>query len=151
MNTADKLFAIEEIKALKARYFRFLDTKDWPGLRSVFAPDATIEVPEAVAEAQPLDQALAFIEAAVDGGISIHFGHMPEITIEDEDHARGIWAMDDRIYWSTDKAAVLGYAQLRGFGHYHETYHRLGGQWAIKTMRLTRLRLITQRPPISIQ
>ncbi|MCZ4343002.1 nuclear transport factor 2 family protein [Sphingomonadaceae bacterium G21617-S1] len=150
MDTADKLFAIEEIKALKARYFRFLDTKDWPGLRSVFMPEAVIEVPEAVAEPQPLDQALAFIEAAVDGGVSIHFGHMPEIFIESSDRARGIWAMDDRIYWSTDKAAVLGYAQLRGFGHYHETYERLGGEWKIKTMRLTRLRLITQKPPIVI-
>ena len=27
--TVDRLAAIEEIKQLKARYFRFIDTKDW--------------------------------------------------------------------------------------------------------------------------
>jgi hypothetical protein len=31
MDTIDKLFAMEEIKALKARYFRYVDTKDWKG------------------------------------------------------------------------------------------------------------------------
>ena len=36
----NRLLAIEEIKQLKARYFRFLDTKDWAGLTTVFTPDA---------------------------------------------------------------------------------------------------------------
>lgn len=40
MNTIDQLVAIEEIKALKARYFRCVDTKDWDGFGAVFATDA---------------------------------------------------------------------------------------------------------------
>ena len=31
MTTVDELLAIEEIKQLKARYFRCVDTKDWEG------------------------------------------------------------------------------------------------------------------------
>ena len=31
---------IEEIRCLKARYFRFLDTKDWPRWRGIFSDDA---------------------------------------------------------------------------------------------------------------
>jgi hypothetical protein len=29
---------------------------------------------------------------------------------------------------------------LHGYGHYHETYEKLDGEWRIKTMKLTRLR-----------
>ena len=37
------LEAIELIKQLKARYFRFLDTANWEGMKaSVFVDDATI-------------------------------------------------------------------------------------------------------------
>src|SRR3546814_6402828 len=36
------LLAINEIKSLKARYFRFVDTKDWVGLATLFTPDATM-------------------------------------------------------------------------------------------------------------
>jgi len=30
---------------------------------------------------------------------------------------------------------------LRGYGHYEETYVKLDGQWKIKTSKLTRLRV----------
>ena len=42
-----RLLDIEEIKRLKARYFRTLDHKDWDGFGRVFARDAVLEVPEA--------------------------------------------------------------------------------------------------------
>lgn len=150
MDPITQLFAIEQIKLIKARYFRFVDTKNWHGLRSVFTEDAVIEIPEAVPDAKSRDDAIAFMEAAVEGSVSIHFGHMPEIEILDDHSATGVWPMDDRIYWPDDRAAILGYTYLRGFGHYHETYQRIGREWKIRTMRLTRLRLITQRPPLTV-
>ena len=44
MNQIDKLLAIEEIKQLKARYFRFVDTKDWTGFAGLFAADAVFDL-----------------------------------------------------------------------------------------------------------
>jgi hypothetical protein len=41
MDDVRRLLAMEEIKQLKARYYRCMDTKDWQGLAKVFAPDAT--------------------------------------------------------------------------------------------------------------
>ena len=41
---------VEEIKQLKARYFRTLDTRAWEEFAQVFARDAVMEVPEASAE-----------------------------------------------------------------------------------------------------
>lgn len=150
MNSIDKLIAIEAIKVVKAQYFRFVDTKNWEGLRGIFTPDAVLEVPEARDTPLNIDESLVFFEQALQGAVSVHFGHMPEITLESEDRALGIWPMDDRIYWSPERASVLGYTHLRGFGHYHETYERQDGIWKIKTMRLTRLRLSTQTPPRAV-
>ena len=41
-----RLVDIEEIKRLKARYFRSLDRKEWDDFAQVFARDAHLEVPE---------------------------------------------------------------------------------------------------------
>jgi len=43
MSDAAHTRAIEEIKQLKARYFRCMDTKDWAGYLNVFTPDAKID------------------------------------------------------------------------------------------------------------
>src|SRR5438874_11102676 len=39
MTELEKVAATLEIHALKARYFRMMDCKDWAGLEAVFAPD----------------------------------------------------------------------------------------------------------------
>ena len=44
VDAVERLEAIEEIKQLKARYFRCMDTKDWDGFTTVFAPDARMDV-----------------------------------------------------------------------------------------------------------
>jgi hypothetical protein len=36
------------------------------------------------------------------------------------------------------------FRRFRGFGHYHETYRKVSGEWRIATLRLTRLLVQTQ-------
>lgn len=43
MSDLERLVAIEEIKNLKARYFRAMDTGDWDVLQTVFATDAVFD------------------------------------------------------------------------------------------------------------
>ena len=43
MDAAAQLLAMEEIKQLKARYFRFVDTKDWEALSTIFCEDAVFD------------------------------------------------------------------------------------------------------------
>ena len=38
-NLAEKLWDIEQIKQLKARYFRLMDTKDWAAWKDLFTDD----------------------------------------------------------------------------------------------------------------
>ena len=42
MTDVEHLLAFEEIKQVKARYFRCMDTKDWEGFARVFAADAVM-------------------------------------------------------------------------------------------------------------
>ncbi|WP_225205178.1 nuclear transport factor 2 family protein [Novosphingobium huizhouense] len=141
-----RLIAIEEIKQLKARYFRLMDTKDYAGLRTVFADDAVFDAacslsiePAEDTENwihQGGDNIAAFVEAAVDPLRTVHHGHCHEIEVLSATEARGVIAMEDKIWDAQGKLF------LHGMGHYHETYRKDGGAWRIVTSRITRLHVI---------
>jgi hypothetical protein len=145
MNDLERLVAIEEIKQLKARYFRFMDTKDWAGLETVFAPNAEFDMRSEAHDRSRAAEAVvtgapgiaAFMRNAVHDLVTVHHGHMPEIEITSPTTARGIWAMEDLLRWPKGAAT----STLHGFGHYHETYERVDGRWLIRSSRLTRLRV----------
>ena len=128
-----RLVHIEEIKQLKARYFRALDLKEWARLAAVFTEDVHVE-----ADGYPFDGPEAFIAAMkvfLDGVRTVHHGFMPEITITGPDEASGIWAMRDYLLYPGDGPPV-GFI---GYGHYHETYARQGGGCRIARLILTRI------------
>ncbi|MCU0310180.1 MAG: nuclear transport factor 2 family protein [Acidimicrobiales bacterium] len=137
LDALDRLAAVEAIGRLKARYFRSMDTKDWVGFADVFAPDAVMDMrDEAGEEIQGNEAIAAFVSGSIDGVVTVHHGHMPEITLESPTEATGIWAMEDRLEWPPGSPIV----SMQGFGHYHERYVKLGGQWRIAHLRLSRLR-----------
>ncbi|MGB3413449.1 MAG: nuclear transport factor 2 family protein [Microbacteriaceae bacterium] len=136
---------IEEIKGLKAKYFRYIDTKQWTALRSLFSDDARYEGLWATAEGP--DAFVANIQRNLSAEtFSAHYGFMPEIVALDRDTARGIWAMQDYLLWPVDSKKYLGVSVpgqrgVRGYGHYEEEYRRENGVWKISFLRLSRLRL----------
>ena len=130
---------LEELKQLKARYFRFLDTKQWEAWGEVFAPDVRMEVPEGGVELDGRRAVVDGVSAALAGTTTVHHGHMPEITIIGPETATGTWAMSDYVEWPPgDDGTRVG---LRGYGHYHEEYVKLDGRWHIAKTRLERLRI----------
>jgi hypothetical protein len=141
MNDVERLIAIEAIKNLKARYFRYVDTgADMKTRATLFAPDATIFFPEF--HPKPMSRA-EIGKWAVDtmaGSVTVHHGFTPEIEILSETTAKAIWPMEDRIHWTGERRPdqMTG---LHGFGHYHETYEKIDGEWKIKTLMVTRLRV----------
>lgn len=141
-----ELFEIEKIKRLKARYFRFVDTKDWTALASLFTADATMFFPETQDAPASAADGIAFIAAALNTGTSVHHGHMAEIEILTPTTARAIWAMEDRLFWDDGMAGALGLSALHGYGHYHENYRKEEGAWRIASFRLSRL-WSQQTPP----
>jgi ketosteroid isomerase-like protein len=126
---------VEAIKRLKATYFRTLDTKDWAGFRRLFTDDVVIDTTASGGGVvEGADTFLTFLQGALGDCPTVHHGHMPEIDLTSPTTATGIWAMEDLIRWPDG-------SQLRGYGHYHETYEKSGDGWQIKTSTLTRLRL----------
>jgi uncharacterized protein (TIGR02246 family) len=124
---------IEAIRQLKARYFRTMDTKDWESMREVFTDDAVVDTSAAGGEyVSGADTFMAFLQEALAGAVTVHQGHMPEIDITSETTATGIWALNDIVIWPNGM-------RLDGYGHYHETYSKVGGDWKIKSSKLTRL------------
>src|SRR5690606_35830474 len=82
---------IEAIKQLKARYFRTMDTKDWDGMRQVFTDDVVMDTSAAGGGVVTgADEFLAFLLEALDGTVTVHQGHMPEIDVTSETTATGI-------------------------------------------------------------
>ncbi|MBL8776617.1 MAG: nuclear transport factor 2 family protein [Acidimicrobiales bacterium] len=124
---------IEDLKRLKARYFRCLDTKDWPGLRSVFTDELVADSTEAGGQViTGADAFIAFLQEVLADAVTVHQGHMPEIELTSPTSATGIWALHDIVIWPNG-------LRLDGHGHYHETYRKTDAGWRIATSRLTRL------------
>jgi uncharacterized protein (TIGR02246 family) len=141
VNDTEKLLALEDIRALKARYFRCVDTKDWKGFRDVFAPDALFDISADVPGcilAGP-DKIVEMASGPLTGCVSVHHGHCQEIEVTSDTTATGVWAMEDMLRWADDATSPI--KALHGYGHYHETYIKLDGRWRIKSLRLTRLRV----------
>ena len=150
MDDLERFSAIEEIKQLKARYFRYMDTKKFEELRTVFAEDAVFDVSDGMRDpvlgtppgaidlprVNGLDNIIAGIDEVLRGAQSVHHGHMPEIEMTSDSTAKGLWPMEDIVL--TDDF------ELRGYGHYHETYEKIDGSWRIKTLKLSRLRVIVE-------
>ncbi len=132
---------LEAIKRLKARYFRTMDTKDWGGMRQVFTDDVVIDTTESGGGVvEGADEFIAFLEETLADAVTVHHGHMPEIDLTSPTTARGIWALQDVIVWPNG-------LRLLGFGHYHETYAKVGDDWRIASSTLTRLHMdLTEAP-----
>jgi len=155
MDDVKRLLAIEDIRQLKARYYRCMDTKDWDGLGQVFAPEAVFDLREVNSVRRPLTgewtppygdetavhrghaAVVGMIRNAVTRLVTVHHGHMGEIEITSDTSAQAIWAMEDVIRNAPGEPEM----SMHGFGHYHDTYVRLDRGWAIQTTRITRLYL----------
>jgi hypothetical protein len=150
VNDVERLAAIEEIKQVKAKYFRGVDTGDGDLVRSVLAEDCVLDymggctdpstgidyVPSTNTvlrgrEAWPAGQRINA------GMVSVHQGHTSEIEITSDSTASAVWSMTDRLHFSPGGE----YSIMTGYGYYHETYEKVDGAWKIKTTRLTRLRV----------
>lgn len=140
MDGLARLEAIEAIRALKARYFRLMDTGQWDLLPAVFTRDLRVVTPDGALHAEGGDAYAAALRHSLEHAVSCHQGFMPEIAVHDAGSASGVWAMQDVIEWRTAHPR-RGWKAIVGRGHYHETYRVEDGEWRIATLVLTRISL----------
>ncbi|MDB5968639.1 MAG: hypothetical protein JWQ90_1089 [Hydrocarboniphaga sp.] len=143
MTEIEKLAATMAIGQVKARYCRFLDTKNWDGYASLFTEDFELDVSDgsSLPVIRGREAAMELVQSSVGTARTAHQVHSPEIDFMSDDEALVIWAMQDRVLWGAERAVRLGVAGLTGYGHYHERYVRQNGEWKIAASRLTRLHI----------
>lgn len=132
---------LEAIRQLKARYCRFLDTKDYEAWKRLFAEDVVVTLDMAISSggadgqtAPPLrglDEFVPVVLGGVEHAQTKHHVHTPEITLTSDTTASAIWAMEDLLLFADG-------GELFGAGHYHETYEKRDGGWVITSLHLTR-------------
>lgn len=138
MRTLDDLLDVEQIKVLKARYFRCLDTKDWDGVASCFTPEATASYPQQACGSR--DEIIAFLSTSMFAGlVSMHHGHHPEIEV-DGDTATGTWYLHDKVFVPDFDFA------LEGAAIYSDRYARTDDGWRMTHTGYERIFETTWKP-----
>ncbi|MGJ9413667.1 nuclear transport factor 2 family protein [Aeromicrobium sp. CF4.19] len=132
---------LEDIAQLKARYCRLIDQKKWRELEDAFLPGAFIEIagaPGGPDDTRTFRDAHSFIEGLrhlMDPLMSVHQVHAPEIALLDRTHARGTWAVSDRLVFPQGGPLRI----LQGWGIYHERYEKVDEAWRFAEIHLERL------------
>ncbi len=150
MNEIERLSAIEQLKQLKAKYFRGVDTGDGDLVKGILAEDCELDFmgcctdPATGRDFIPaMNVILRGRDAWVADGmakfgiVSVHQGYNFEVEFTSDTTAKGIWSMTDRLFFPPGGEFSL----MTGYGHYLETYEKTDGSWKLKTTHITRLRV----------
>lgn len=126
--TVQQLSDLEDIRTLKHRYFRGIDTADLALLGTLFTEDLTVDYRGGTYRVRLAgrDNMLEFLANSFhSGAVAMHHGHMPEITLTGENDAEGIWYLED-IFIDVERSS-----HTIGSAIYRDVYRREDGVWKI--------------------
>ena len=153
LSGVDRLLALDGIKRVFAARLYALDMKQWDVYPTLHTEDVVSETWGGIpGDRQPTSDGVAnrvvgnerlgkTIRAFMDGGkriTSVHHGHTPLIEFTSDTTAKGIWAMEDKLWWTHPDG---GEEHLHGYGHYHEEYRLVDDVWLISYRSLSRIRV----------
>lgn len=121
---------IEEIKRLKGKYFRCLDSKDWDGLEETLSPNVHTSYSGGKLKFNgPREVTDYFRKSMPDTDLTLHQGHTPEIWFESDDVAYGHWYLQDNLIFC--EGNPYAGTQIQGSAIYTDKYERIDGRWLI--------------------
>lgn len=126
--SVQQLSDLEDIRTLKHRYFRGIDTADIALLATLFTEDLAVDYRGGTYRVQVngRNDMLEFLANSFhSGAVAMHHGHMPEITLTGEDTAEGIWYLEDIFINLEHQSHTIGSAI------YRDRYRREDGVWKI--------------------
>lgn len=135
-----KLEDIEQIKRVKYRYFRAMDTGNFDVLEDLYTDDIEVDYIGGTYRWQlkGKQELLAAQKASFNAdAVGCHNGHHPEIDIIDATTATGMWYMTD-VFMDFKIGAVY-----YGSAIYRDTYKKVDGAW--KLSRTTYKRVYEQK------
>lgn len=133
MSDIERLVAIEAIRELKARRDIAVDTKDWDTYLALHAPDHRSHN-DGFDPWNSAAEMIANVKTIMADTITVHHSHTPLIEFESPTRAKGVWGMEDQIFWKQGDEDHW----LLGAGFYHETYEKRDGRWLFTSRALKR-------------
>jgi ketosteroid isomerase-like protein len=134
MTEMDRLLALHAIYRLKATRDHAVDRKDWATYAALHTDDyvaVSIQAKQIIGGRAAADALAVRLQNVT----TVHHSHSPVIDFQDRDHATGVWAMEDNLFWKRGGEKQW----VRGFGFYHERYVRgADGQWRFSYRKLER-------------
>ena len=133
--TPQDLVEIEQIKQLKYKYLRLLDQHLFEEMRSVLTDDVTVRYSDGKYSYDGVDAVIGFLTESMGAEtfLSSHSCHHPEITLNGDGTATGIWKLEDQV--------IIGEHDLtlRGAAFYYDEYVKTAAGWRIKTTGYRRI------------
>ncbi|WP_024802560.1 nuclear transport factor 2 family protein [Nocardia sp. BMG51109] len=121
--------ALEEIRALKYRYLRSLDLKQWDEFAGTLTEDATGDY-GSPSGGGPLRftgsaEIVGYMRSALNGNIiTVHVCSHPDIEVDGET-ATGSWCLEDTVIVPDFDVMI------RGAAYYRDRYRKDDGRWRI--------------------
>lgn len=134
--TLQQLSDLEEIRTLKHRYFRGIDTADSALLAGLFTTDVVVDYRGGTYRVglSGRDNMLDFLANSFhSGAVAMHHGHMPDITLTGPNTATGLWYLEDIFINLEQRTHTIGSAI------YKDEYRREGGSWLISRTEYDRV------------
>ena len=134
--TLQQLSDLEDIRQLKARYFRCIDTGAEAELATLFAEDVAIDLRGGSYRLQVNGRTdmVDFIGSSFNSDVvAMHHGHTPEIAFTGDDEAGGTWYLHDRFIDPARGTDTVGSSL------YHDTYRRTPDGWKIAASEYQRV------------
>lgn len=126
--TLQQLSDFEDIRTIKHRYFRAIDTADMALLEPLFTEDVSVTYNGGTYRVKLTGKAamLEFLANSFhSGALAMHHGHMPDIRLTGDNTAEGKWYLEDVFINIEDNTYTFGTAI------YTDLYRREGGTWKI--------------------
>lgn len=146
--TLQQLSDLEDIRTLKYRYFRGIDTADSNLLSDLFTDDIAVEYRGGgyKVKLSGRESLLEFLANSFHSdAVAMHQGHQPEITLTGEDTAEGVWYLEDIFIDMRDRTRTEGTAI------YRDQYRRVDGQWKLAKSEYDRVIELVDKLPADVE
>jgi hypothetical protein len=136
----DRLLALEDIKLLRAKYCRSIDSHDFDRLAGILTEDFLLDMSPTSSvlgtAVEPVRGREAVLEL-MNSGFSrltklLHIVTIPEIEFQDESHATGVWRQETFIKENRPDIPGTGIAYATVF----DTYRKEAGRWLIASVKV---------------
>lgn len=133
--TPDDLVQLELIKQLKYKYLRLLDQHEFDEMRSVLTDDVVARYSDGKYSFDGIDAVIEFLKESMGSEtfLSSHAVHHPEITLNGDGTASGIWKLEDSV--------IVGDhgINIQGAAFYYDEYVKTDEGWRISSTGYRRI------------